>query len=206
MIFQHLAWIRNHVAEPERIAFCFDTCHITAAGYDMSTPTKARAVLDEFDEIAGIENIHVFHFNDSIGALGSRLDRHTHIGQGTCGLSCFRAIIEQSESINVPKVLRDFKRGERIWKTYGHGEYCKVASHGEFSPKTPIDNQIFQVSYAPMTPLPIHIDLLFLRPCWVSCCFSYAKRRSKNCESGASYRSATSHDGCSWTCEGAWRL
>jgi deoxyribonuclease-4 len=107
--FQHLAWIRGHVAEPKRIGFCFDTCHITAAGYDMSTPRKARGVLHEFDEIAGLENIQVFHFNDSIGELGSRLDRHAHIGEGTCGLSCFRTIIEQSNFIDVPKILETSK-------------------------------------------------------------------------------------------------
>jgi len=107
--FQHLGWIRGHVANPERVGFCFDTCHITAAGYDMTSSNKAASVLEVFDEAAGLEHIHVFHFNDSVGKVGSRLDRHAHIGKGTCGLSCFRAIIEHPQFGNVPKILETSK-------------------------------------------------------------------------------------------------
>jgi len=103
--FQHLSWIREHVAEPQRIAYCFDTCHITGAGYDMSTQTKANRVLETFDDIAGLQHIKVFHFNDSIGEIGSRIDRHAHIGEGTCGLSCFRAILGNALFDSVPKIL-----------------------------------------------------------------------------------------------------
>lgn len=107
--FQHLGWIREHVANPERVGFCFDTCHITAAGYDMTSSNKAASVLEVFDEAAGLEHIHVFHFNDSVGKVGSRLDRHAHIGKGTCGLSCFRAIIEHPQFGDVPKILETSK-------------------------------------------------------------------------------------------------
>lgn len=114
--FQHLAWIRNHVSEPERVGFCFDTCHVTAAGYDLSSSTKADEVLGLFDETVGLEHIHVFHFNDSVGEIGSRLDRHAHIGQGTCGLSCFRAIIERSDFNLVPKILETSKEENKSGK------------------------------------------------------------------------------------------
>lgn len=107
--FQHLDWIRCNVAEPDRIAFCFDTCHVTAAGYDMSTIAKARDVLQNFDHIAGLENIRVFHMNDSIGAIGSRIDRHAHIGEGECGKSCFRSIVELPIFDFVPKILETAK-------------------------------------------------------------------------------------------------
>jgi deoxyribonuclease-4 len=103
--FQHLAWIHSNVAEPERIAFCFDTCHVTAAGYDMSTMEKARNVLQQFEDIAGLEHIKVFHLNDSIGEIGSRVDRHAHIGEGKCGRSCFKAIVELPIFDLVPKIL-----------------------------------------------------------------------------------------------------
>lgn len=103
--FQHLAWIRQHVAEPERVGFCFDTCHVTAAGYDMSSDRKARAVLRLFDEICGLEHLRVFHLNDSVGAVGSRRDRHAHIGQGACGRSCFRIIVNRRAFADVPKIL-----------------------------------------------------------------------------------------------------
>ena len=103
--FRHLAFIREHVAAPDRVGFCLDTCHVTAAGYDMTTDDRARAVLQEFDEICGQRNLRVFHLNDSIGAVGSRRDRHTHIGHGTCGLSCFRAIVNRRVFDRVAKIL-----------------------------------------------------------------------------------------------------
>jgi deoxyribonuclease-4 len=107
--FRHLGWIKSHVAEPGRIGFCFDTCHVTAAGYDMSSEEKAKKVLETFDTSAGLEHIQVFHLNDSIGTVGSRLDRHAHIGDGTCGLSCFEAIVQDAQFVNVPKILETSK-------------------------------------------------------------------------------------------------
>ena len=59
---------RTCFKEPERIGYCFDTCHVTAAGYDMTTKNKANEVLELFDDIAGLSNIRVFHFNDSAGS------------------------------------------------------------------------------------------------------------------------------------------
>ena len=107
--FKHLGWIRERVQEPQRVGFCFDTCHVTAAGYDMSTRKKAANTLDIFDKDAGLEYIKVFHFNDSVGKIGSRLDRHAHIGEGECGLSCFDAILEHPSFDDVPKILETSK-------------------------------------------------------------------------------------------------
>lgn len=103
--FQHLAWIREHVKEPERIGYCFDTCHVTAAGYDMRTDRKAGQVIEEFDEVCGLPSLSVFHLNDSVGEIASRKDRHAHIGEGTCGKSCFRTIVNDRRFKNVPKIL-----------------------------------------------------------------------------------------------------
>lgn len=114
--FQHLAWIRNHIAEPERVGFCFDTCHVTAAGYDMSSSKRAGVVIELLKEFVGLEHVHVFHFNDSVGEIGSRLDRHAHIGQGTCGLSCFRVILELSQWNDVPKILETSKEENNAGK------------------------------------------------------------------------------------------
>ena len=104
-----MGWIKERVKEPERIGYCFDTCHVTASGYDMTTDKKAKAVLDMFDEFAGLGNIDVFHLNDSIGVVGSRLDRHAHIGDGKCGLSCFKAILRDKRFDDVPKILETTK-------------------------------------------------------------------------------------------------
>jgi deoxyribonuclease-4 len=103
--FHHLAYIRERVREPDRVGFCFDTCHVTAAGYDMTTDKSAKAVLREFDRTCGLRHLRVFHMNDSVGAIGSRSDRHAHIGHGTCGLSCFRAIVNRRSFDRVPKIL-----------------------------------------------------------------------------------------------------
>jgi deoxyribonuclease-4 len=110
--FAHLAAIRERVREPQRIGFCFDTCHVVAAGWDMSTPRRAAAVLARFDELCGLDQIGAFHMNDSKGGVGSRLDRHTHIGEGTCGRACFRAICSDPRFARIPKILETPKEGD----------------------------------------------------------------------------------------------
>ena len=107
--FSHLAAIREGIAEPDRVGFCVDTCHVTAAGWDMTTPARARAVLDRFDETCGLDRIGAFHMNDSKGAVGSRLDRHAHIGEGTCGEACFRSICRDPRFEKIPKILETAK-------------------------------------------------------------------------------------------------
>lgn len=110
--FRHLAAIREQVAEPDRVGFCFDTCHVTAAGYDMSTAAGARAVLEAFDTTCGLAHLRAVHLNDSIGARGSRLDRHAHIGEGTCGRSCFAALLGHQALARVPMVLETAKEDD----------------------------------------------------------------------------------------------
>jgi deoxyribonuclease-4 len=103
--FHHLAFIRDHVRQPERIGFCLDTCHVTAAGYDLSTDRRAAAVLHLFDTVCGLRSLRVLHLNDSVGALGSRKDRHAHIGRGECGMPCFRTIVNRRAFQGVPMIL-----------------------------------------------------------------------------------------------------
>ena len=103
--FRHLAFVRESVREPERVGFCFDTCHVTAAGYDMSHPRGAREVLRLFGATCGARHLRVFHLNDSAAPLGTRRDRHAHIGHGYCGLACFRAIVNSPRFARVPKIL-----------------------------------------------------------------------------------------------------
>lgn len=107
--FHHLSMIRNAVTEPKRIGFCFDTCHVTAAGYDMTTPANAAAVMRKWDEVCGIANLRAFHFNDSQGEVGSRLDRHEHIGDGCCGKACFQFLMNHPAFAAVPKMLETEK-------------------------------------------------------------------------------------------------
>jgi len=110
--FHHLARIRDAVREPDRVAFCFDTCHVTAAGYDMSSDAEAETVLAEFDRVCGLSHLRVLHMNDSQGAIGSRKDRHAHIGHGTCGTSCFRTIVNHPALAAVPAILETEKEDD----------------------------------------------------------------------------------------------
>jgi deoxyribonuclease IV len=113
--FEQLAELRQRIldlgpAGEARIGYCFDTCHAHAAGYDMSTRESAGRVLDEFDSICGLKHLHVLHLNDSKGRLGSRLDRHEHIGKGAVGSpalarSGFAAIAARPELATKPKIL-----------------------------------------------------------------------------------------------------
>lgn len=87
--FEDLATLREGVARatsmPDRVGVCLDTCHLHAAGHDMSTFAAADATLKRFDEVVGMEHLRVWHVNDSKGALGSKIDRHDHIGHGWVG-------------------------------------------------------------------------------------------------------------------------
>ena len=107
--FHHLGRIRDMVKAPERIAFCIDTCHVFAAGYEVSTPAKARAALERFDAEAGLAHVAAIHVNDSEAAFASRKDRHAHIGEGLCGDAWFKAVLAAPELSGVPKMLETEK-------------------------------------------------------------------------------------------------
>jgi deoxyribonuclease-4 len=103
--FEELRTINDGSRFPERLAVCFDTCHTFAAGYDTTTPQGYRAVMEEFDRVLGLARLQCFHFNDSKKGLGSRVDRHDHIGQGMLGLEPFRLIMNDPRFVAVPKIL-----------------------------------------------------------------------------------------------------
>jgi len=103
--FEEIAWIRAHVANPERVGVCVDTCHIFAAGYPLIAEADYQATFAEFDRIIGIQHIKAFHLNDSQKPLGSRVDRHAHIGEGYLGLEPFRHLMNDARFANVPMYL-----------------------------------------------------------------------------------------------------
>ncbi len=82
--FEHIRNIMD-LTGSDRIGTCFDTCHAFAAGYNISTEEGFHKTWHDFDKIIGLDNLHAIHLNDSKGELGSRLDRHDHIGQGKLG-------------------------------------------------------------------------------------------------------------------------
>ncbi len=103
--FEQLRLLFDHSAYPERLCVCIDTAHLFAAGYDISTETGARETFRRFDKIVGAERLAAIHCNDSKTALGSRVDRHEHIGKGKIGLAAFRHIMRARRFAAVPKVL-----------------------------------------------------------------------------------------------------
>lgn len=112
--FEHARDIIATVKHPERVTVCIDTAHIFAAGYDIKDPVKYQEVIAEFDCVIGLERLQAFHFNDSKKPLGSRVDRHDHIGAGFIGLEGFRNILNDSRLFRVPKILETPKGKEQL--------------------------------------------------------------------------------------------
>ncbi len=110
--FEQLAWIMEHVRQPGRLCICIDTAHLFAAGYDLTTEEKAAAVFADFDRLIGFRHLGAIHCNDSKGALGSRVDRHEHIGKGKIGLGGFRYLMREPRLAKIPKVLETPKGKE----------------------------------------------------------------------------------------------
>jgi deoxyribonuclease IV len=102
----------GRVHRPERLALCLDTCHLFAAGYDIRTPRRFAAVLDEFDRLVGLGQLAAFHLNDSRAELGSRLDRHENIGVGRIGLAAFRFLLTHPRVGTLPMILETPKRDD----------------------------------------------------------------------------------------------
>ncbi len=103
--FEELARIRDRVARPDLVQFCFDTCHVHAAGYDLTSERGYEQTITEFDDILGIERLRAFHFNDSKTERGSRVDRHEHIGKGHLGIEPFARILHDPRFRTIPKLL-----------------------------------------------------------------------------------------------------
>jgi len=103
--FEHFATILAHVAEPERLGFCLDTCHLLAAGYDFRTRQGYDQMMNAWEDLVGIERIRVIHLNDSKKDLGSRVDRHEHIGQGYIGTQGFELLLNDRRLAKLPMVL-----------------------------------------------------------------------------------------------------
>ncbi|MDZ7640661.1 MAG: deoxyribonuclease IV [Desulfurivibrio sp.] len=107
--FTELAEIVAGCRYPQRLGFCFDTCHAFAAGYDLRTPAAYERTFKEFDDQLGLNRLHFFHLNDAAKDLGSRVDRHAHIGQGKIGLEGFRLLLNDPRFADHPMVLETDK-------------------------------------------------------------------------------------------------
>jgi endonuclease IV len=103
--FEQLAEILKRVCDPSRVDVCLDTCHLFAAGYDFRKPEGYAAMIDHLDRTIGIAQVKCIHCNDSKRELGSRVDRHDHIGKGQIGQSAFANFLNDHRFREVPFIL-----------------------------------------------------------------------------------------------------
>ena len=110
--FEELGRIRRLVDDPQRVGVCIDTCHIFAAGYDLRTRDAYERTMEDLDRHVGAEHVGALHLNDSKKPLGSRVDRHQHIGKGELGLESFRHVLNDERFRHIPKLLETPKTVE----------------------------------------------------------------------------------------------
>ena len=101
--FEELRMIYDGVHKKDRLRVCFDTCHVNDAGYDLVNDYEG--VLGKFDEVLGLDQIAVFHINDSMNPLGAHKDRHANIGAGSIGFETLHKVVHDDRFINIPKIL-----------------------------------------------------------------------------------------------------
>ena len=105
--FEELAAIRERAGGLTHlpIGYCLDTCHLLAAGFDIATPAGLRATVHSAESLLGLDNVRVFHVNDSKTPLGSRVDRHANIGEGHIPLAAFGRILKHPKLRGKPFIL-----------------------------------------------------------------------------------------------------
>lgn len=103
--FEQLAYLIERVEDRSRVGVCIDTCHAFAAGYDLRTAEACERTFAELDSIVGFEYLKGMHLNDAMKILGSRVDRHTPLGEGMIGMECFRYIMQDARFDGIPLIL-----------------------------------------------------------------------------------------------------
>ena len=103
--FEHLSAIIDGVHDRSRVGVCLDTCHSFSAGYDLVTPAGYAATLERFAVVVGFSFLKGVHLNDGKKPMGSRVDRHESIGEGTLGLKAFRLIMADPRFDGIPMIL-----------------------------------------------------------------------------------------------------
>lgn len=113
--FEEVGYILERVSSHVPIGVCIDTCHIFAAGYDLRTKEALEKTLFECDRIIGLDMIKALHVNDSQKELGSKVDRHSPLGEGRIGLEGFRALVRHPLLSTLPMYL-ETPGGLGLWE------------------------------------------------------------------------------------------
>jgi deoxyribonuclease-4 len=103
--FEELASMIDAMNGHPRVGVCLDTCHLLASGYDIVSSGGYRKTFDQFERTIGFHRLKVLHVNDSKKPLGSRVDRHEHIGKGEIGLTAFRRLVNDPRFALLPMLL-----------------------------------------------------------------------------------------------------
>jgi len=111
--FEQLASIIAKMNDHPRVGVCLDTCHLLASGYDIGSPEGYASTFKQFGRLVGFDRLKVFHLNDSKKPLGSRIDRHEHIGAGCLGLEPFRRLVNDRRFRGLPMLLETPKTERR---------------------------------------------------------------------------------------------
>ena len=117
--FEQLAAVLDGVRQPERLGVCFDTCHAFAAGYPLASESDYQLSMRQLQQLVGLNRIKAIHLNDSKRELGSRVDRHEHIGRGHVGIQAFSRLLNDRRLRRVPMYLETPKgadpKSRRPW-------------------------------------------------------------------------------------------
>ena len=103
--FEQLASIIGQTNGHRRMGVCLDSCHLLASGYDLCTPEGYESTFEQFGRVVGFDRLKIIHLNDSKKPLGSRVDRHEHIGRGCIGLEPFRRLVNDRRLRDLPMIL-----------------------------------------------------------------------------------------------------
>jgi deoxyribonuclease IV len=103
--FEHIGRVLNGCAYHPRMGVCLDTCHIFVAGYDIRTEEAYNRTFEEFGAIIGFDKLKVIHANDAKKPLGSKVDRHEHIGEGEIGMEAFGRLVTDPRMLHVPVLI-----------------------------------------------------------------------------------------------------
>ena len=128
--------IYDGVKYPEKLRVCFDTCHVSDSGLDLSGEGFEN-VIDQFDKTIGKDQIAVFHINDSKNVIGAGKDRHENLGFGTIGFESLNHIVHHKDFEQVPKILETpYIKAEDSKKSYPPYKYeIEMLKQEQFDPQ-----------------------------------------------------------------------